>query len=247
MLDNSVINKIAGLLRLAHDNANAAEAANAAGRAQALLEKYRLTMADVTQGADTEAVGEASEPLFGKGAARACSWRGVVAGAVCRANMSYGFFRRGSFVVVGKASNVQIAEYFYRYLETEIERLCKAAVLRGACDVIDGTWDPGIGSDKASTMSFRLGAAHAVAARLREGTTAARADATRAGQGAAIVKVEGESRALAKWVKEKYDLRSRGISSVGNRSAYGQGTKAGQGIALARGLGGRPVRLLGSG
>jgi hypothetical protein len=242
MLSNDILAKIQALLNLADNNSSAAEAALAAGRAQALLEKYHLTMADVAA-AQEETFQEDAEPL--------CDvrngWQPILCDAVTKANQCYGFTSSSGYRIVGKPSNIAIVRYFYTYLEREILRLCKAAVLRGQLDDIDGSTsgEPGIPSDATSRRAYCLGAAGEVGARLRAEREATHARANASGQTAAIVKLDGEAAALKRWAVERYNLRNRAPVRTTAHDAYAAGRAAGRSISLNKGLEGRSGRLLG--
>lgn len=241
MISSDIIKKIEALLNLAGNNTSAAEAALAAGRAQALLEKYQLTMADL-DAAKEEKPTEAADPLT----TERNGWKPILCDAVVKANQCHGFTSSRGYVVVGKPSNVQIVNYFYAYLEREIMRLCKQAVINGQTEDIDGIGidGPSISNDAASKRSFCMGAAAEVGKRLREAREATRAQAHAEGS-TAIVKLDNETAALKRWCTQMYNLQPRLTRGPSKRDAYASGISAGKGIALNKGLEGKRGRLLG--
>lgn len=245
-VDANVLDKIAGLLQLAEKNNSVHESAAAASAAQALLTKYRLTKADLSEHSTEkkEAVGVAHKPLFEGN--RQVAWRMDLAVAVTTTNgcrLYLGTHRedynphtnRSKNVVavklVGRESDIQIVRYFYEYLSREIERLCQAGVEAGEL------------RGKTACNSFKMGAKSAVTARLYEGHRASREEAQKAltaGTSTAIVKLDNADAEVAEYYNGLRLGKGKARQSVRlDAGAYNAGKQAGARIALNKGLGGR--------
>jgi hypothetical protein len=256
-VDNAILAKIAGLLKLAEKNNNANESASAAAAAQALLSKHRLTIADLgaMPGAVKEAPGVNENPLLT--ANRIAQWRTDLASAVCKANGCHYYFskvfvRTGhgetrsrreyevSIKLIGRSSDVEVVRYFYTYLEREVERLSAIAFAAGG---IEG---------KRGGNSFKVGCVMTLATRLAESVRAARMEAGEAAQAKgedgtmAMVRLDAADRE----VDEFYTTFTKGMNAKTRTSqsvqadAYSQGREAGKGIALNKGLDGGPVKMM---
>lgn len=257
IIDNALMNKIVGLLKLAEKNNNANESASAAAAAQALLSKHRLTVADLvgTDGKPTESPAVHEEPLITGN--RISQWKSDLISAVCRANgckyyYSKTFAKYGqgdvrsrrefnvSVRLIGRPSDVAVVRYFYAYLEREIERLSAIAFAGGGL------------AGKRDGNSFKVGVVTTLAMRLDESVKASRvqaeAEAVAAGRDGttAMVKLDAADRE----VDEFYSTFTKGFKSKQrsqtgvNGDAYGQGRKAGEGVVLNKGLSGSPIKLL---
>jgi hypothetical protein len=257
-VDNSVLNKIVGLLKLAEKNNNANESASAAAAAQALLSKHRLTVADLgaaLNGKPIEAPSVATEALITGN--RINQWRSNLISAVCSANGCHYYYTKTfakyghgesrsrrefliSVVLIGRPSDVAVVRYFYSYLEREVERLSAIAFAGGGL------------TGKRDGNSFKVGVVTTVASRLQESVKASRVEAATEAVSAgkdgttAMVRLDAADRE----VDEFYSTFTKGFKSKQHSStsvngdAYGQGREAGAGIALNKGLDGKPSKLL---
>jgi len=257
IIDSAVLNKIAALLKLAEKNANVNESANAAAMAQVLLSKHRLTVADLDAATNgpREAASVANEPLIT--GSRISQWKSDLVGQVakvngCRYYYSKTFAKYGqgevrtrrefnvSVRLIGRPSDVAVVRYFYAYLEREIERLSAVAVAGGGI------------TGKSGTNSFKVGAVVAVAKRLNESVKASRDEAAASAEAAgregctALVHLDLADRE----VDEFYNNFTKGFTAKQHSQAslqadaYSQGREAGAGIALNKGLDGKPAKLL---
>ena len=257
IIDNALATKIIGLLKLAEKNNNANESASAAAAAQALLSKHRLTVADLvgTDGTPTEAPAVHEEPLITGN--RIAQWKSDLIAAVCRANgcryyyaKSFAKYGQGeqrsrrefnvSVRLIGRSSDVAVVRYFYSYLENEIERLSAIAFAGGGL------------TGKRDGNSFKVGVVTTLALRLAESVKASRveAEAEAVSQGregtTAMVRLDAADREVDEFYStftKGFSSKTRSATSV-NGDAYGQGRKAGEGVALNKGLNGSPVKLL---
>lgn len=227
----SIIRKIQDLLTLAKsDNLN--EATTAAGLAEAMIQRHRLTMADVVaaSGERAEQVGE-GEPLM-RGA-RFALWKQRLAEAL---SARYGCFlindcrTRGDHAlrIVGVASDMEIVRYMLAWIGAEISRLAGAE------------------HGMSAKNSFCNGAVTAIRQALEAAKKDAEADHARTqGTGAAIVLASRYDEA-ARWFKRfggggriTYDR----TPIRGDAQAYERGLVVGGAIHLGQALPGGPRAL----
>lgn len=144
---NGVIEKIIKLTNLANNSAATPdEAAAAASRAQALMFKYNLDMAQV----ETAQVGmDITKDWFDMGAHGAnrftITFHRELMHTIARNNFCKYLQSTGSnrIVLVGKPHDIEMAKYLYGYLSREIIQLAAKAV-KLHCDAVDpgprGSW-----------------------------------------------------------------------------------------------------------
>jgi len=140
MTQQEILKKVKKLLALSQsDNAN--EAAQAAARAQELLDKYQLSrnLLDIDAADDEDRAGD-DEPIFdfsSKGAplddpgTKMPRWRGSLATVVCRANSCrayqetyyIGTKAKTRIAIVGRPSDVEKVRYLHAFLVREVKRL----------------------------------------------------------------------------------------------------------------------------
>lgn len=233
-MQQELIDKIAKLLALAEKNNNVHEAATAAAMAQRLLTEHRLTMVDVESSQEEKI--EERDPLFESKVKT--TWKGVLVRAVCDANGCVGFWHScswGKMRIVGRLSDVQIVRYFYTYLEREIERLCMRAM---RVQDIDAGEERIRGKSQAT--SYKYGAACEISDRLKAEAEDAQAKASVS----AIVRITHKDQEVRDFCKRTIGLATRNVRAHINHDAFERGRAAGRGIALNRGLDGRPVKML---
>jgi hypothetical protein len=224
--------KAAKLLRLAKSS-NPHEAALAAAKAQDIMDRFKLSGADITL--DSSAPAEKvmhcpQDPLDRDGAAR---WKGQLAMAVAKLNQCkvYADPARG-YCLIGRPSDMDAVRYLYAWLTQEIERLAASHCA---------------GCGRTYWNNFRLGAVETVSARLRESareTVAVvkqeAAQSVAAGNAMALVLVEKSLATIEAQVREVEDygkrvlhLRSRSRSGSNyNSDARAAGRRAGQSINI---------------
>lgn len=152
MADNSIVEKIQKLLRLAQSS-NPNEAALAAAKAQELMVKYAVEEADLAQ-----RQGNKAEPIeverFNLGYKRIPLWLPILAQAISKSFFCRMFYYKycGDIAIVGRKTDREIMRATFDYLRYELERMCekdfaaysggahgktwKASFYRGACDTI---------------------------------------------------------------------------------------------------------------
>lgn len=222
-----IIDKIAKLLALA-ESQNEHEAAVAAARAQALMEKHRIDVAMLAQEEETP-FEDIAEELFEGGQKKVATWKKVLLNGICKANSCKCFARKGyrttDRYIVGTASNRATVAYFYKYLCGEIDRL--TAKHKGA--------------GRRWITSFRYGAAEMISKRMLESVQEFRTDLRKknAGNEVGLVKVEKaiarmdeEAKRLNDWVRMNLNLRTRTVGYNPSAAGYAAGAEAGRSIRL---------------
>lgn len=228
----SVLKKVRDLRSLA-TSSNQHEAEVAAALADELIQKHRLSEAELSGSAGPrECMGEADTPLdsFGR---RLTSWRGQLAINLAE---HYGCFvyihRSGAEThirIVGHPNDVEIVRHMYSWLVAEIARL---ALLSEA--------------DRRSQGAFRLGASIGISIALKRSlATAEKQHAATHGSGAAIVLASRSAEAEA-WAKTAHDIGGRKVSSgaVSDAAAFDRGGRAGAAIHVGHTLAGPTTRAL---
>lgn len=222
-INSDIANKVQMLLNKTIENgATQAEAETAAKIAQSLIEKYRLDLAELESKIDDIGEQGAIDQL-----GSVITWKVDLANTIANTNGCKLIIRttrgyRGkvsSFIVIGKASDANIAKCFYNNLVEVIESTCKVTMSRtvGA-------------SGKTWSNSFKLGMVTAIRTRLDEGKREARKEANCN----ALVKLDNRDKEVQNWISKHMRLKSRaGVSSNINGSAYSAGIAAGKGINLS--------------
>ncbi len=222
---DAIISKINHLLNKTVDNGcSVAESASAAKIAQQLLTQYRLSYADLS--IKSESIHKDDEPLYS--GQRLISWKDSLACVLCEVNGCKAYslrnYKGASFRLVGRDSDIQIVRYFFNYLSTEVERLCKHAMQNGN------------GSGKTWSNNFKHGAVAAICERLKEGNK----EVIEANDCQAIVKLSMKDDELKKWVKDNLKLGKPPVRTMAyDLNGYGEGVAAGKKINLNKGIGGK--------
>ncbi len=241
--DQSVIDRVRKLLALASNNTNPNEAAAAAARAQELLFKHKLAMADVAAatGVDEPKVGEINFDVAGE---FLLAWRSILLNVVSRHCMCRPILcpvieattgrKAVRLKIIGLEDDANVALYLYMYLTAEIERLASSATVKGF---------------KAKN-AFRRGAVHAIHARLET----QRAAQVSANGERALAVIKNSTAAADAYVDKIFPskaLKKTSASEVTDARAYGEGLKAGRDIAIpgkdARKGIGAPAKRIASG
>ena len=218
---DGIIEVIQALLAKTEANgATEAEASSAAAKAQELLARHNLAMAEVEPLADNGAAGVTEERIDANSAA----WRGSlckgIAGAMfCRVvRCGGGWDKEGRSIgykiaIIGAPENVGAVRELFRWLEGQVD-----AVAARECR----------GMGRRYANSFRLGMAQRLGARIREQAAAEAAQSV--AMRAVVVHHEAANRAF---VVEHYPglVTRRASASSGAGMAAGQA--AGNGVGLA--------------
>lgn len=259
MTHDEALEKVLKLLKLAEGTGNTHEAANAAARAQEIMDRYQIergavAAAEAARGINGGAASPPDEPISEQEYLDILrttwpKWRAELAAAIARHNhcrvyltrtYQHGVVRcnrttgeqraRAAIAIIGRASDANAVRYLYQYLVREIERLCEKECPRGG----GRTW----------ANNFKRGAALEIAVRLhkqREETISqVRQEAHAASSEHALVHVDKALEALRErttsvneWLKKHMKLR-KGPSdnSRSDYSAFNEGRKAARTIAL---------------
>lgn len=230
-VSHKIIEKIQKLMALANKGTNVNESAAAMAQAQTLLMKHRLSMAEVELAdkafKNPENITEGTRPLYE--GQRIVHWKSTLAYYVANLNSCKMFYHHGfksvRYMLVGRASDMEIVHYFYESITGHIERLCKE------------TMSAGLGTGKTFSNNFKHGAVETVVQRLTEEQNKIRSEY----QGsAALVLVDRKGVEVEQWMKQNMNLRKMQNTNVarGNNNARNLGREAGQRVPLNKGIGG---------
>ena len=232
-----VIEKIKKLLHLADTakNSNVEEAASAAAKAQALIEKYRIEQAMLESHTQD---GITWQLLADKG--RPEDWKLFLSGTLARHNGSY-IVRSPTYTVdgqvwlVGELFDIQTSQELYTYIVNELNRFCIAELIKYKVA-------HNIYPQSSFTQSYYVGAISVVEERLQEATKAAREEivskstkdeVTLAKVHHAIQRIDSKSEAAKDWIKTKFNVNFKNVSlTTTNVDGYTAGQEAGKKLNL---------------
>lgn len=231
-VNSKVLDIIRKLMKLAADKSNLNESTAAAAKAQALLSKHRLTMAEVEAASATlesgEPIHESASPLYE--GERVIHWKLDLAVGLANLNACRVFVRnwrdpkRIRYVVTGRESDIEIVRYFFSSISQQIEQLCKQCMAAGD------------GSGKTFSNNFKHGATETVLKRLKQADQEVK---TEYRGSSALVLVERREAELESWMKSHYNLETVASSPASyNVSARQLGKMAGHRVSLNRGING---------
>ena len=220
-MNDKVIDKIQKLLALA-ESSNVNEAASAAARAQELMTKHQIELADLqalTPGLELEEIVNAE--LFSEKSM--INWKVALAAGIAKANdcsvysARYKNARNKLVEVksnfVGRKSALETVRYFYGYLVNQVNFL--ASQVRGP-DV-----------DRAYLNAFRLGAVAKITTRLLAARDAAKVGAS--GSALAVINKDSER---VQAVLDKMNLKSGASPSIKDTEGFAAGIRAGDTVKL---------------
>lgn len=246
MSAEAALSKVRKLLRLARSS-NPHEAAQAAARAQEIMDRHNIEAAALSLDGDarvrppdepianSERTGET--PLETTDRAKMPRWRGWLANVVCNVNGCACYLSRDAsgaeiIAIVGRRSETNAARYIYAYLAGEVERLA-SEVPRG------------LGAEFRE--QFTLGAVQAITERLNESkaTTADKMRAEVASDAKALARVndadrevERKAAELRDWMNTNLKLRKTVSRKAADPFARGVGYAKGQTVNLGGGRAG---------
>lgn len=250
-MDEKIVDKIKKLLRLA-ESADVNEAANAAGKAQQMMEAHNIDLAMLPADDDGNPIEEEEVRQFDHDealhvSARVASWHSQLSHRIAKSNgcstfLGYTFSKEQAKYmrtvgIVGRPSDVATVRYLFQYLKAEIDRLCKQSAK---------------GKGRTWANSFRLGAVHEVGRRLKEAKAEARREArdkvealdgdqttALARLDTALARIDQRLNDTKSWMDENMNLRNlRSRGSQRDWDAYSAGREAGSNISLGAGGGG---------
>lgn len=225
----SVLKKVSALRNLAAKAGTIHEAEAAAAQADALIQKHRLSEADV-ESASAEQPKE--KPAEGDALVRTDTqiprWRRSLAHVIAS---HYGCFMwtsgsRGTahwaIRIVGRPSDVEVVRYMFAWISTEIDRLAQG--------------ETGKGDRSAFRLGAVIGIRNALAASTRA-TVADHGDTHPPTQSAAMILVGRgeESKKEADRIVGKFKNLPAARTS-GSAAAFGRGRKAGEGMHVGKSL-----------
>jgi len=229
------IAKVRALRNLAN-SASQHEAEVAAAMADALIQKYRLSEAEIGSGSGTEpqeCVGEDGTPLaiFG---AKLTPWRAQLGGNLARHYGCAVFVLRSREVtlqIVGRPSDIEIVRYMYAWLTAEITRLSQTE------------------ADRRSRGAFCLGATVGLHAAMQRSRAVAEGQhGSEHGSGAAMV-LASRSDEAKRWMGAAHVFRKKTVGGgrVSDAAAFMRGGRAGASIHVGHALDGKTTRALAGG
>ena len=239
MTHEQALERVRKLLALAESD-NPHEAALAMGRAQALMESHRISMAALDDSPDDEPIQLWDDPLDSRVRA---TWKKRLGMTLCTANGCAIYNSSGALVITGRASNVQTVRYLYRYCVRAIDRLTRSN---------------GAGNGRTWMNNYRLGCVDAIAKAIRAEREAEQSrmrqtvsndESALIRVDAAIARVAAEYREADQYMHSKVQLGRGGSSSArydGSARAAGRSDGAGIYSGGSRGAVGPGVRRIGA-
>ncbi len=220
-----VVDKIQKLLALSQSS-NPAEAALAAARAQELMLKHKIAMADLRIAGDDSVKEQVQAGSLGGNRTRKVVWRGALGQAVAAAFSCEAIWMGRDLTLIGHVSDLQAATYVFQYLEREIDRLgresleAKRGELPGAAAI---RW----------LNSFRIGAVNMVNVRLQR-QKQEQEDAARRTAQTAMVLVKKDEAEVAQFIQQEFGKITEGKQSRTERDvqAMYEGQEAARKIDL---------------
>ncbi len=228
-----IIDRVRKLLALAQST-NANEAANAAAKANALIDEYRISVGQLSD-AETEAsdplIHDRTDPLFE--ADRVMQWRKSL---VIRLSKHYGCYvwndtskRKACYIIAGRKSDTDVLRYMFAYISTECERIATSQAK---------------GKGRTFAESYKRGFVDGVMSQL----DASRQTAAKASSDPqALVKLDDRTRLARAHVTAAVRLGKAKTAhcSRTDASAFYSGQNAGRSLHLGASLPGGKSRLLG--
>ena len=244
-ISDSIIDRIKKLLRLS-TSSNVNEASNAAAKAQELIDRYKLDMAQVQVENPKEPGEQIEDDTNGIPCGqRNITWHWHILSSLCDANTcrawsNYKFNRltnktHREYRLVGTKTNIEIVKYMYAYLVAEIERLSAHEMKFGQ----------GKGNGKTWSNNFKIGAAIAIQDKLAATHKKVKQDYVGTQALAIIQKSEHDLTQYYEDLAKRLGLKSGASFSVRHDpSAREAGYKAGSNIHLGAALSGGSGKLL---
>ncbi len=226
---DEVISKIQKLLALSKGTHSEAEAANAAARAAALMDAYKLEAATIeAAGGEVEVDPILTEVIHQHSGQNRVNWKNSIAYSVAKLNGCHMWSSGNSIKAYGRSGDLQTLRYSTQYLWNEIEELT------------DKEWrKESLRPESTRTWknSFRLGCSATIYKRVNEIVAAKEAALRHAqdvGDKALMVVAKNALEVYTGYKKLAKDLGLKTYSSSSRiaASAYRSGVAAGAGISL---------------
>jgi hypothetical protein len=234
---DSIMETLQSLLRMKNRAANEHEAAAAAAQITRLLLKHNLALREVENHAGPEGDPLVEETYYflsarGRPTSRSPSWKVKLAWVVaesclCRALFTPGkeFFdppKPGKFHFLGRRSNVQVAEFFYQYLERTISDLARRTKKNGSGEPRGRSW----------WNSWHLGCVETLRNRLQD-------EKNMFCQSSELCRdlVQTKSREVDDFLRARYPRLGLGRGGIlSDPGGYSAGQAAGESIQIRRGV-----------
>ena len=233
-----VIQKIKHLLALAAKAGTEAEAENASHHAQALMLKYRLSVAELESSMPESVAASVQEQEGPESAAKIAQWKVTLMNVICNVNgckllinkktVGWGEARRlvnNVFLVIGSENDAALVNAFYCNLRDTIESLAKAHQ--------PANLPRGVGKNWAT--SFKLGCTAKITSRLKQGAEEARKEAIVENKVTALAVIDNRSEAVSTYMGKKYPKlgHTQASRSNLNGAAFAAGVSAGSRVSLS--------------
>ena len=244
MSDNlaGILEKVSRLLALSKSS-NANEAAAAAGRAAEIMDKYRLTMADLeSPSIPAEAfVKDSGAPIYETG--RTVLWKTNLVYVLCNHyGVAYYYDLARSTEMgrkytevrlVGKPSGIEMVRYMFAWLSAEIQR-------------ISDTEHKGKGFKFTYIFSYCEGFVAGIEAQLKVSRATAKAESSVSS--VALAKIDNAFEEANAWMKSAMKLSDGkgGSSRQFNAGGFASGKLKGENLHLGSSLNGGKVKMLGN-
>lgn len=228
-----VLRRVSALRNLAAKAGTIHEAETAAAKADALIQKYRLSEADVeSAGAAPTEKPAAADPLH-TSKTRTPMWLRLLAQDLAKHYGCFAWTQMGgaysawTLRIVGRPSDVEVVRYMFAWISTEIARLSQAE------------------HGKADQNAFRLGAIAGIRNALYRSTKETTdahpipaapesAEPTRSAAMVLLSRVD-ESKKEAERIVGKF-ISGSGAHTRGSSGSYNRGRKAGEGMHVGKSL-----------
>lgn len=243
-VDNSILARIKKLLDLSNSS-NENEAALAAAKAQELMFKHNLEISQV-ENIDLRPDEKVDEHNFDldAGVSKVANWRSWLFSNVAKTSLCKAYFHRSyrgygkqSKVygrIIGRKSDVEVAQYTYTWLTNELERLSREYMANQIY------WDQY--DSRKMRRSWLEGAAMGVIAQLNEQFNARKRE-TEASTALVVVR----DREIQDWMENNGLQLRHSSSSVSqqDRNAYSAGFKTGSTMSVRKGVSGGSTARIG--
>ena len=233
MTREEAIEKARKLMALG-ESENEHESALAMGRAQALLERFEIELADLQAERDAEPMVEGTWRCGGRSAM--VHWRLQVASALAEANGCTLFYSGPKVTVCGRRPDVRRVLKLWQWISAEVERLA-----RRSC----------VGKGSRFAHSFKVGAVTAIRSEIDRERAALRAELRGKVTETALVIVDTRKREAEAFMQSHHRLgKSSYRSGASSHDGFSAGRAAGAGVYGSAGRGsitGGGRRALGGG
>jgi hypothetical protein len=235
-VNKDIIKRIQKLFNLADSskNSNVEEAAAAAAKAQALMEKHRIKRAMLEVKDDLSI---SSKPLLDKG--RPDNWKLYLVTAISKHNGCYivkseTYEKDNMASVVGEPQDINTVQELYSFVVKELIRLCLSNLislqkLYGSCP------------DKSYNKSFYLGAVSTIDKRLEQANKKMRDDEIKKARTGdektkvanALARLDNKAQKAKEWINNNMNAKIKNVPiNTIDTKAYNAGMKAAKSLPL---------------